>query len=250
MSKQSSPKLTCAQCGYENEPERVYCHNCGTKLDRSVLPKETASQQENLAATRRRIRRMTSPGQGMAFFKTLVRTLIWAALVAIIYLLVSPPQDLPTKDDEAGANVITGDIDMAVDNPASSTVQFTQADVSSHLRSRIKAGPGVIPGLQLKRPYVQLADGGKARIGMEQVLWGYSLYPSVEYRVTAENGKWKAEKLGFRAGRLGIHPAIPGVEEMFTKTLAGLKQERALLERAQQIAISKGRVVIVTRPGR
>ena len=36
MSQSSTPKLTCGQCGYENEPERVYCHNCGTKLDRSV----------------------------------------------------------------------------------------------------------------------------------------------------------------------------------------------------------------------
>ena len=32
--------LTCAECGFVNEAERVYCHNCGKKLDRSLIPKE------------------------------------------------------------------------------------------------------------------------------------------------------------------------------------------------------------------
>ena len=250
MSKQTSPKLTCAHCGYENEPERVYCHNCGTKLDRSVLPKETVSQQENLPAARRRIKRMTNPGQGLALMKTLVRTLLWAALVAIIYLMVTPPSNLPSReDDSAAGNVITGDIDMAVENAASTKLQFTRADLSTHLRSRIKGKDGVIPGLQLKRPYVVL-DDEKVTIGMEQSAWGYSLYPSIEYRVTMEGGQWKAEKVGFRAGRLGIHPAIPGVDAAITKVLASLKQEKALLDRAQQISITKDHVVIVTRPKR
>jgi hypothetical protein len=249
MSKPGTTKLTCAQCGYENEPERVYCHNCGTKLDRSVLPKETVSQQENLAAARRRIKRMTNPGGTAPVIKTLFQTLLWAALVAIIFLIVSPPEDVPTKDDDAGGNVITGDIDMATENPASTTLQFTRADLSNHLRSRIKGETGVIPGLQLKRPYVVL-NPEKIKIGIEQTLWGYSLYPNIEYRVTVEDGKWKAEKVGFRAGRLGFHPAIPWVDTLFTNAFAGLKKEKALLDRAQQISITKDRATIVTRPGR
>jgi hypothetical protein len=249
MSKQATQKLTCAQCGYENEPERVYCHNCGTKLDRSVLPKETVSQQENLAKARRRIKKMTNPGQGVALVKTFIHTLIWSALVAIVYLMLSPPRDLPTKQDESNATVITGDIDTANESRASQTLQFTQADLSSHLRNRIKGKPGPIPGLELKRPYVQLEEG-KTTIGMEQSLWGYSLYPSIQYQVTVENGTWKPEKVGFRVGRLGIHPSIPWMDSLFTNALAGLKQERALLDRAQQITVSKGRVVIVTRPVR
>src|SRR4030095_10369252 len=99
MSKPGTTKLTCAQCGYENEPERVYCHNCGTKLERSILPKETVSQQGNRAAARRRSKRMTTPGQTVTIVKTFLHTIIWAALVAIIYLLVSPPEYVPSKDE-------------------------------------------------------------------------------------------------------------------------------------------------------
>ena len=28
-------KLVCPDCRHENEPERIYCHNCGARLDRS-----------------------------------------------------------------------------------------------------------------------------------------------------------------------------------------------------------------------
>ena len=29
--------LTCKECQHVNEEARIYCHNCGTKLDRSLL---------------------------------------------------------------------------------------------------------------------------------------------------------------------------------------------------------------------
>ena len=41
--------LTCKACGYsKNELERVYCHECGEKLDRSHLPKKKDTSQEEL----------------------------------------------------------------------------------------------------------------------------------------------------------------------------------------------------------
>jgi hypothetical protein len=92
--------LTCGPCGYANEPERVYCHNCGTKLDRSLLPKEDGRKQESVEKTRRRVRKMTNPGQDSpvvrevkAFFKTI----IWAAVVAALILFALPPDGIPEK---------------------------------------------------------------------------------------------------------------------------------------------------------
>src|SRR5207244_11163987 len=29
--------LTCPECRHENEIERIYCHSCGARLDRSAL---------------------------------------------------------------------------------------------------------------------------------------------------------------------------------------------------------------------
>ena len=36
-------KLICPECQHENEPERMYCHSCGARLDRSKLAPTTAA---------------------------------------------------------------------------------------------------------------------------------------------------------------------------------------------------------------
>jgi hypothetical protein len=247
MSQSSTPKLTCGQCGYENEPERVYCHNCGTKLDRSVLPKDTVTQQESLEHARKRIKKLTNPGTAGATIKAILNTLIYGALVAALYLLLMPPRRVPNRETEAGANVISSDIDAAVESPAAATVQFTEADISQHLKSRVKDGGG-IPGLKLKRAYSLLGDG-TITVGVEQTIFGLALHSQVEYRVKNEGGNVTAEKSGVRFGRLGLHPAIPGTESSFKKIWEGLKRERALYDRAQSITINQGRMIVVTKPG-
>jgi len=245
MAKSPNQKLVCAQCGYENEPERVYCHNCGTKLDRSILPRETTTQQESLAETRRRIRKMTNPGQVRAQVKTFLNVLIWAALVASIYLLMMPPLDMPTKEQESNANIISSNIDAAIAAPQSVTVQATPADLSNHVR-RVK-GVNVIPFAKYKRAFATLREG-KVVFGVEEDFFGYPLFSSIEYRPTVEDGTFKAEKTGFYLGRLGIHPAITQLDSVFKKYWTALKQEGTLLDKAKSITITKDRAVLVTKP--
>src|SRR5438552_884776 len=54
-------KLVCPECQHENEPERVYCHNCGARLDRFALTNEKGTPKENLVETQKRLRRIFSP---------------------------------------------------------------------------------------------------------------------------------------------------------------------------------------------
>ena len=37
-------KLVCTDCQHENELERIYCHNCGARLDRTKIIKEKVEQ--------------------------------------------------------------------------------------------------------------------------------------------------------------------------------------------------------------
>ena len=51
--------LICPDCRNENEIERIYCHDCGTKLDRSKLKKDKSIvKEEKPEETQKRIRRM------------------------------------------------------------------------------------------------------------------------------------------------------------------------------------------------
>jgi predicted amidophosphoribosyltransferase len=54
----STPKLFCPECRRENEPERIYCHDCGTRLDRSAAAR---SKKEPIQDTHKRVKRMFDP---------------------------------------------------------------------------------------------------------------------------------------------------------------------------------------------
>ena len=97
--------LPCEQCGYaRNEPERVYCHNCGAKLDRSLLPKAAEKKQENPAEARKRIAKMTNPKSGVvgreikAFFKVL----FFSALLAVAILFFWPTGRFAGTEERPG----------------------------------------------------------------------------------------------------------------------------------------------------
>src|SRR4051794_4469121 len=90
--------LTCAACGFVNEPERVYCHNCGAKLDRSILPKEEeAETRESIERTRRRVKKLTNPGSqaGRQAVSAAIKTVIWSAVVAFVIQAVRAPDHIP-----------------------------------------------------------------------------------------------------------------------------------------------------------
>jgi hypothetical protein len=246
MAKSQNQKLVCAQCGYENEPERVYCHNCGTKLDRSVLPRDTQTQQETLAETRRRIKKMTRPGSFGPFARTLFKSLFWAAVVAAILLIIRKPDNLPTREQEVGANIISGEIDAAIDAPQSATVQATAVDISTHVRTRVK-NVNPVPFAKFKRTFTTLADK-KITFGVEQDLFGYPIFTTVEYEPSVVDGQFVPNKTGMYIGRLGIPPQVTGLDSLFNKFWAGLKREQKLVDKAKSITITKDRAILVTKP--
>ena len=57
-------KLICPECRHENEPERIYCHNCGARLDRSGLAAADKPPQEGATQAYQRLRKMFDPQRG------------------------------------------------------------------------------------------------------------------------------------------------------------------------------------------
>src|SRR3954465_14490053 len=104
--------LTCKDCGYNNEPERVYCHNCGAKLDRSVLPKEEQLRRESPEKARKRIMKMTNPGSSVVKreLSAFVKTIVFALLAAILIAMVRPPETVPPMQSEAPARLLASDL--------------------------------------------------------------------------------------------------------------------------------------------
>ena len=90
-------KLVCPECRRENEPERIYCHDCGARLDRSALAK-IGPKGEDAKETHRRLRSLLDPQRAkmrLMFFKISKMVLGAFATAALIQMLLPP--DVPPR---------------------------------------------------------------------------------------------------------------------------------------------------------
>ena len=104
-SPSPAPALPCEQCGYVNEPERVYCHNCGAKLDRSLLPQGRRENRRASRKPRKHIEKMTNPKSGVVMreIKAFFKVIFFSALLAVVLLIFQKPEDLPELEQGATA---------------------------------------------------------------------------------------------------------------------------------------------------
>jgi hypothetical protein len=246
-------KLTCGQCGFANEPERVYCHNCGSKLDRSLLPKmEEQRKEESADEARKRVARMTNPSAtslGRELW-TFCKVVGGAAVCASLILMARQPDGVPSTKMDVLPRMISMEIQDALSAPQPKAIAFTEPDVNAHLLKTVKAKPGAVPGVEFKRMYVNFLGSNALRTNTEQSLWGYPLHAGMTFRIGVVEGKFRADCVGGNFGRLRVHPLImEQVDFAFEKLWANLKRERDQMDRMQAVIVDQGRISFVTKGG-
>src|SRR6266550_5774596 len=93
----TTPKLICPECRHENEAERIYCHSCGERLDRSALAAQKKAQDPQ--EVHRRLQKMLGP-PNMArrnFFAVSKLALASAVVAALVEIALPPELPAPTK---------------------------------------------------------------------------------------------------------------------------------------------------------
>jgi hypothetical protein len=253
----SSPvqSLTCAQCGFLNEVERVYCHNCGEKLDRSVLPREDDTKaRESIKKTQKRIKKMTNPGSGVRSreLKAGAKVLIYSVLSAALILVVHKPDDIPDPRADPGPRVLSSELAAALDSGHSRQLVFSEAEVNAHLLSVVKAKPGSesIPGVKFVRAFTQLQPG-LCRVGIQQSLWGFPFYSTIAYNVEVKDGAFSATQVGGSFGRLPVPARVMRFLDLsFRKVWAALGREQEQLAHVRTLSVDKDRVGLVTKDGK
>src|SRR4249919_1043418 len=90
-------KLVCPECQRENEPERIYCHDCGARLDRSSLAK-VAPKKEDARAPQRRLRSILDPGRAKRrrTCGRISKLILGACALAVLIQMLLPP-DVPER---------------------------------------------------------------------------------------------------------------------------------------------------------
>ena len=243
-------KLICPECQRENEGERIYCHSCGARLDRSGLATRKDAP-EGTKQAHQRLQRMFDPHRGRLrkmFFA--VCKLILSACLASVILQMVMPLDLPPPPKVLGlAPQINFDLEKANLYHHPVQLQYAQDQVDAYLAYTLKSKKSSLdkPGLSFQRAMVGLGEG-TCTITVERALFGYSLYERTSYQVSLAGGKIAASNKACWIGRLPIHPAIMRYSDLlFADVWSALSRERKLVAQMGGIELHDGSVILTAR---
>ena len=243
-------KLICPECRRENESERIYCHDCGARLDRTALAK-IASKEEDPKETQRRLKSMLDPQRAKIrhlFFKT--SKMILGALVtaAIVQMLLPPdvPERPKTGDFPPQINL---DIENAALNRSTAPLQYTEAQVNAYLAGALKSKQAALNNmvLQFERAFVKF-DVNVCSVTAERSLFGYSLYTTTSSKVSLQNNTLAASNTGGAIGRLPVHPLLMKYADfLFADLWTALDRERKAVAKMGGIEFRPQAVVLTPK---
>lgn len=241
-------KLVCPECQRQNEPERIYCHDCGARLDRSALAK-VAPKVEDIEQTHRRLKRMLDPSRAklrMWFFRT-SKLVLGAGLLAVLIQLLTPP-DAPERIKSIELQQISLDLEKATTNHTATPLQYSEKQVNAYLASALKSKQAALSKLlQFERAFVNF-DENVCRITVERSLFGFSVFTAISYKVTILNGTLSASSNGGSLGRMPIHPMIMEFGDiLFADVWTALDREKKLVAKMGAIELHPQTVVLTSR---
>ena len=243
--------ITCAACGFENDPTRVYCHSCGQKLERgessaSALPGGFTPPPPAEAARARR--RGPSRPWG-SYFYALVKFAILVAVAAMVWVAFLRPDNVPAPvdADDARAAALTASFERAADSPGTAAFKFSAPDVNKWFVSsaHFKAAQNSV-ALRPVRVYAVPGEG-VIRVGIETELPAgeLRLFFEGEYMPVREDGAYVLRPVRYSVGRL-ILPVYLGwpVERQLGGLALALSQPLELFARASEIKVAPEAVTL------
>lgn len=235
-----TPVLQCASCGHQNEPERVYCHNCGQKLDRSLLPKSIEASKESPEAVRRRVKKMMDV-KGRGAFKQNVKTfftvIAFSAVIAAGYLYFQTPDGVPPKKSDFIPNNMPGDLwQRLVESPQAMVHEFQEEEINYFLRQSLKPADSSIPMVKFERAFVRVNEQTITVTVERSVYDMVNVYNSTEYAPRNGADGVTFEPVGVYFGKLGLDPRIPSAAGLGLGGLQdALKKELAHFNRLKSV---------------
>ncbi|MDQ6765767.1 MAG: zinc ribbon domain-containing protein [Verrucomicrobiota bacterium] len=239
-------KLVCPECRKENEPERLYCHDCGTRLDRSVLAKEKP-KEEDPKETQRRVAAMFSQSRAkmrMRFFQG-SKLVLGALLVAVIVQMLRPP-DVPERPKAAPfSSAINLELENAAMDPRSPALHYTDEQVNAYLAYTLKGKQAALSKyLQFERVIVDFEEG-YGNLTVERSLSGYPLFTSATFVATIKDANLVFTSRGGHIGRMPIHPALMQYANvLFADVEGALERERKSIVKLGAIEIHPKMVIL------
>ena len=245
-------KLVCPECRRENEVERIYCHECGARLDRSALAKEKP-KEEDPKDTQRRLKSMLNP-QGARVRRQIFQgaKLILAAIAAAGLVQMFRAPDLPATPATAielprQINLELEDATMAPPGGGAS-LRYSQEQVNAYLVYKLKSKQKVLSSyLQFERTVATFEEGFSC-VTVERSLLGYPISTTVKFAPRIEKGILTAAIVGGQIGRLPVHPEIMKLSGfLFSDVAAVLDRDRRAIGKLGGVEVHPELLVVLSK---
>ena len=247
------PTLLCKECKFENEPERVYCHNCGAKLDRSLLPPEAVPVRRDPAELQRQVQKLMQPSavRPVQVLKKFVLSVLIGALLAGLVVAGRPPEDVPVLKQEQidSARQIDAELQSLIDARVARSVAYSEGDVNAYLKNNVrpKKNQDSVLGLKFEQLYVRFLEGNVCSVTQRMSIFDYPVYFNAAHRVALAGGKLTTTPVGGRVGRLPLPAAlVKPLDMLFAPAWAAERSDKKLVEQMSAVAFRPGQVQLTT----
>ena len=242
--------LSCPKCGFDNELGRIFCHQCGNKLDLNQIkaPTEGAKLRRRVAGRAQRIVRIS------------IELIITCALALGIWMMCVVPEVkrvVPTNAELIGADNKRLELSKLVDGNKPGSVEVTEGELNAFLNSlgfdRPKgAGLEVVP-LTVRSDF---ADGSIKITFHGEIHFGdfakKELYLAMSGVPTADGNYFEFKPTGGWIGTLPIHPKLLELTDLFQnyfgRVFGRLDEDRRALYKLTSITVTPQKAVLTYQP--
>jgi hypothetical protein len=250
MKTATPVQLTCPECRRDNEAERIYCHDCGARLDRSTLAGFKTGKKETSEELHKRMRGMFSQRGVRArllFFKIAKVILLAGATAAAVVILI-PPDVPPAVKFEGFPPQINLSLETLTESRQPQSMQFSEEGVNAYLASALKRKKEKLnhPLIDFERAIVAFTEGN-CRVTIERSIFGYSIFSSGDYAVQVAGGNVTASPRSGAIGRMPIDPSVmPYAGFLFSDAVAAMDREHKLLNKVGSIQLRDKEIAVIS----
>lgn len=248
--------IRCTACGFENTTTSLYCQDCGARL--VAPPSAIAEEQPELAtspappaskARPARILSINRPRAGLKLLAITLRTLLLAALLAFVAVVLLPPANLPPK-----AAALAPDVIQNVRTALQRSAQMRKPLVVPWGNQGLNAYlAGVLTPSAANSGYVLLSGARLApaplpdtfTLFIERRILGVPLYTSTSYQLVTRGGGVSLDLTGAAVGRLPLPGWLaPSAELTNDAVTRALTPELQLLRSAKTVRTTPEKVFV------
>jgi hypothetical protein len=235
--------IKCGSCGHENDHTRVFCQNCGTRLERTApAPSGPTTTPVPVKRAAKRPGGMTVFGALGQLLRGLISLALLGAVIALFIQFSREPEGVPAAvaANDAAASEIFAGIKAFSSGPYQRSLDVKQEQINNYLAARVATAGGDTPAhaARFERAFVVLGDQS-FRLFVERKYLGISFFFWIDCQPLAgPEGATALVKSG-GIGRMPLPAFLAGLVQsrVIEPVVAALAEPLEILRRANQVDV-------------